>query len=206
MIFSIIILFIVGFLGYKFLIFLTINKDKILDTFLENMAVLGSVFASLLTYYLTERAKAKERVALEISKQKNQAMQVYQNYLNNHFHIMKDRDFSPTNEHILESRRILLSQLPLFVSDSVLKQLASMQGKAKDLYYHQIKGNESLYQKSEEETLSLMNELIVLMRKDIISDTKIKGSDISDLLLTDYEFITWVREQEKKKSEIVTKS
>ena len=115
------------------------NWDFVFNSLIENTGILGSVFLAMLTYFLNERSKRREREQQERDKQKKDAMQVYQNYLNNHFYIMRDKDFSPTNQHVLESRRILQSQLPLFVPDSVLEQLSLMQEKARKLYYHQMK-------------------------------------------------------------------
>ena len=186
------IVFILGLFCYSIIT----KWDLVFKSILDNIAILGSVLIAMITYFLNERSKLKERQQQELDRQKERSMQVYQNYLNNHFYTMRDKDFSPTNKNILEIRRILQSQLPLFVPDDVLLQFALVQENGRQLYFHQMKKNEIVIPDLEKDTLNGTNKLIELMRKDLLPNTKITDKDIESLLGTSYELLQSVSAQD----------
>ena len=186
------ILFILGLFCYSIIT----NWDLVFNSLLNNIAIFVPLIIAVLSYSWNEHSKLKERQQRELDRQKDRSMQVYQNYLNNHFCIMRDKDFSQTNENVLKSREILQSQLPLFVPDDVLIQLALIQENARKLYFHQMKKNEIVIPDLEKDTLNGTNKLIELMRKDLLPNTKITDKDIGSLLGTSYELLQSVRAQE----------
>ena len=202
---------IVFFLIITYVIYyLFINRDIILNSILnfilsfmsDNVTILGVILPVVTAYLLNERSKRKDRLLLENDKQKQQAMIVYQNYLNSFFKIIEDKDFSPDNKNILETRRIMQSQLSLFVPDDILLQLVKIQEIGRKLVYFKVKNNDASYKIIEKESLNDMNKLIALMRKHLMPKTKITGNDIENLLSNDDKFIEFVK---KNKNEILNK-
>ncbi|MGL4562668.1 MAG: hypothetical protein ACRCVW_02280 [Brevinema sp.] len=156
------------------------------------LTFLGSIIAFVPKYFQNEKLKREQ----EDKKRKELSLMVYRRYLYNYFSIYKNKNFDPNSQDMIEYSNIMQCEAPLLLPDNIIKIMVSIQENVKEVIYMQLNNHSDATEIIEKKLCAEINNLIVLMRKDIMPDTKISQNDIETLLIgTDFKFISFVREK-----------